>query len=143
MRVYFVVTIAAMLAAGAAGARAQSSPETTAKQTENGTTVIVPGGSKDRPIRVSSGVIAGLILHKVDPVYPQEAKDAGVSGVVILAALIDDHGKIAKLSVVSGPEKLCDAATTAVNQWTYKPYLLNGRPVFVQTTITINFNLAQ
>jgi protein TonB len=76
-------------------------------------------------------------------VYPQEAKDAGVSGVVILAALIDDHGKIAKLSVVSGPEKLRDAATTAVNQWTYKPYLLNGRPVFLQTTITINFNLAQ
>lgn len=96
-------------------------------------------GSKDKPVRVSSGVIAGLILHKVDPVYPQDAKDSGVSGAVVLAAVIDDQGKITKLSVVSGPEKLRDAALDAVKQWTYKPYLLNGRPVFVQTVITTMF----
>lgn len=99
-------------------------------------------GSKDRPIRVSSGVIAGLIRHRVDPVYPEDAREAGVTGTVVMAAFIDDQGKISKLSVVSGPEKLRDAALTAVNQWTYKPYLLNGRPVFLQTMITVNFNLA-
>jgi len=99
-------------------------------------------GSKDKPVRVSSAVIAGLILHKVDPVYPQDAKDSGVSGSVVMAAVINDQGKISKLSVISGAEKLRDAALEAVNQWTYKPYLLNGKPVFVQTAITVNFDLA-
>ena len=100
-------------------------------------------GSKDRPVRVSSGVIRGLLLNKVDPVYPQDAKDSGVSGSVVMAAVINDQGKISKLSVISGPEKLRDAALEAVNQWTYKPYLLNGKPVFVQTAITVNFDLAK
>jgi protein TonB len=58
-----------------------------------------------------------------------------------MAAMIDDQGKITKLTVVSGPEKLRDAALDAVNQWTYKPYLLNGKPVFVQTQITVNFTI--
>ena len=110
-------------------------------QAPDATNNVAPG-SKDRPIRVSSGVIAGLILHKVDPIYPEDAKEAGVSGVVVMTAVIDDLGKISKLSVISGPEKLRDAAHTAVNQWTYKPYLLNGKPVFVQTQITVNFTLA-
>lgn len=100
-------------------------------------------GSKDRPVRVSSGVIRGLLLNKVDPVYPQDPKDSGVSGSVVMAAVINDQGKISKLSVISGAEKLRDAALDAVNQWTYKPYLLNGKPVFVQTVITVNFDLAK
>lgn len=102
------------------------------------TTNIAPFGSKDKPVRVSSAVIAGLLLHKVDP-----AQDSGISGSVVMAAVIDDQGKITKLSVISGPEKLRDAALEAVNQWTYKPYLLNGKPVFVQTNITTSFNLAK
>jgi TonB family protein len=102
------------------------------------TTNIAPYGSKDKPVLVSSNVIAGLLLHKVDP-----AQDSGISGSVVMAAEIDDQGKITKLFVISGPEKLRDAALEAVNQWTYKPYLLNGKPVFVQTNITTNFNLAK
>jgi hypothetical protein len=102
------------------------------------TTNIAPFGSKDKPVRVSSAVMAGLLLHKVDP-----AQDSGISGSVLMAAVIDDQGKITNLFVISGPEKLRDAALEAVNQWTYKPYLLNGKPVFVQTNITTNFNLAK
>jgi protein TonB len=97
-------------------------------------------GSKDRPARVSSGVMRGLIVHQVDPVYPEDAKKDHVTGAVVLTATIDDQGKIVKLSVVSGPEKLREAALSAGNQWTFKPYLLNGRPAFVQTQIAINFN---
>jgi protein TonB len=59
-----------------------------------------------------------------------------------VAAIVDDQGKIVKASVVSGPEKLRDAALNAVNQWTFKPYLLNGRQVFVQTQFVVNFNIA-
>jgi periplasmic protein TonB len=102
-----------------------------------------PVGSKDRPVRVSSGVMAGLIVHKVDPVYPEEAKAAGVSGAVVIAATIDDHGKVTKPAVVSGPAMLHDAALVAVRQWTYKPYQLNGAPVFVSTVVTVNFARTQ
>ena len=142
MRVCFVVMMTAMLAMGSMGAGAQSNSKPDEKQAQDGTAVVGPPGSKDRPARVSSGVMAGLILHKVDPVYPEDAKATGVSGAVVMAAMIDDLGKIAKLTVVSGPEKLRDAALDAVNQWTYKPFLLNGKPVFVQTQITVNFTIA-
>jgi protein TonB len=59
-----------------------------------------------------------------------------------VAATVDDQGNIVTASVVSGPEKLRDAALNAVNQWTFKPYLLNGRPAFVQTQFVVNFNIA-
>jgi TonB family protein len=135
--------LVAMLAVGSAVALGQTSATPNDNAQAQDTANNAPSGSKDSPVRVSSGVIRGLILHKVDPVYPQDAKDAGVSGAVVMAAVIDDQGKIAKLSVVSGPEKLRDAALEAANQWTYKPFRLNGRPVFVQTTITMNFDLAK
>ncbi len=96
-----------------------------------------PMGDKEHPVRVSSGVLMGLILNKVWPVYPQEAIDAKVNGAVVMMAKIDKEGKIVDLKVISGPEMLRDAMLAAVRQWTFKPYLLNGQPVFVQTTITI------
>jgi protein TonB len=141
-KTYFFAALATVLAVGPAGAVGQSGSEANQRQAQDGATVVVPAGTKDRPIRVSAGVIAGLILHKVDPVYPADARDAGISGAVVMRVRIDDQGKIEKLSVVSGPEKLHDAATTAVNQWRYKPYLLNGKPVFVDSMITVNFNIA-
>jgi protein TonB len=96
-----------------------------------------PMGEKEHPVRVSSGVMMGLILNKVWPVYPQEAIDAKVNGAVVMMAKIDKEGKIVDLKVISGPQMLRDAMLAAVRQWTFKPYLLNGQPVFVQTTITI------
>ncbi len=135
MRMQFSWVVAAMLMGSAIGLAQVGSPPQLQAQ-EN-------AGSKDRPVRVSSAVILGLLLHKVDPVYPEDAKDAGVSGAVVMKALISDEGKIMKLTVVSGAEKLRDAATTAVNQWKYKPYLLNGKPVFVDTVIVVNFALTQ
>jgi protein TonB len=77
----------------------------------------------------------------VTPVYPKEAKEARVQGVVALSATIGKDGKIVALKVESGPSELRQAALDAVQQWEYRPYLLNGQPVEVATTIEVNFRL--
>ena len=93
------------------------------------------------PARISGGVIAGNILVKTQPVYPPIAKAAHVGGTVVLHAIISKDGTIQSLQAVSGPDMLKGAALDAVRQWRYKPYLLNGDPTEVDTTITVNFNL--
>jgi TonB family protein len=97
----------------------------------------VPNG----PVRVSSGVIASLMLERVDPVYPPIARAAGVQGVVILHAILSKNGTIESLQVISGSPMLMGAAMDAVKLWRYKPYLLNGVPVEVDTVINVNFML--
>ena len=85
--------------------------------------------------------MAGQIITKTTPVYPPIARAAHVGGTVVLHAIIAKDGSIQQLSVISGPPMLVGAATDAVRQWRYKPYLLNGEPTEVDTTITVNFNL--
>jgi protein TonB len=92
------------------------------------------------PQRVSSGVMQGAKLSGANPVYPPIARAAHVSGAVVLHAIISKEGTIKNLSVISGPEMLRTAATEAVQNWRYKPYLLNGEPTEVDTQITVNFN---
>lgn len=92
--------------------------------------------------RVAGGVIAGEIRKKVQPVYPASARFDHVGGTVILAAIIGRDGHIRYLRPISAPNTdLALAAIAAVRQWTYSPYLLNGEPTEVDTTITVNFNL--
>ena len=91
--------------------------------------------------RISGGVMAGQILTKVAPVYPPDAKDAKVSGAVVLHAIIGKDGTVQNLTVISGPEMLRASALDSVRQWTYKPYILNGNPVDVDTVITVNYSL--
>jgi protein TonB len=93
-------------------------------------------------VRVSSGVSAGLLLKRVNPVYPKTARKKHIQGVVIMSATIDKNGDIANLVVVSGDPTLAKAATEAVQQWKYRPYLLQGQPVEVETQIQVNFTLA-
>ena len=102
--------------------------------------VVGAPGQTIGPVRVSGGVAAGMLILKVDPVYPQDAKDAHVQGAVVLRAIISKTGTIRDLQVVSGPPELTDSAKDAVNQWRYKPYLLNGEPTEVETTITVNYS---
>src|SRR6202453_2771835 len=92
------------------------------------------------PARVSGGVVAGLKISGANPVYPPIARAAHVSGAVVLHAIISKSGTIENLEVISGPEMLRNAATEAVRNWRYKPYILNGDPTEVETTITVNFN---
>ena len=92
-------------------------------------------------VHISGGVMAGQMLTKVDPVYPEDAKAAGVTGAVVLHAVIGETGTVEELKVISGPPELANSAVEAVRQWTYKPYLLNGMPTAVDTMITVNFQL--
>ncbi|HZQ41777.1 MAG TPA: energy transducer TonB [Acidobacteriaceae bacterium] len=86
-------------------------------------------------VRISGGVMAGQLISRVDPVYP----DTDAQGTVVLHAIIGPDGTVQQLSVISGPPPLVKAAVDAVRQWTYRPYLLNGDPVSVDTTVTVSF----
>jgi protein TonB len=95
------------------------------------------------PVRVSSGVSAGMLLAPIRPVYPAIAKAAGVQGAVVLEAVISKAGRIESLHAVSGPAMLRPAALDAVQAARYAPYKLNGEATEVQTTITVVFALGR
>jgi len=90
-------------------------------------------------LRVSEGLVGGLLVHKVMPSYPRSAQHAHISGSVVLRAVISKDGSIEDLKAVQGDPLLTSAAIDAVKQWRYRPYLLNGQPVEVETIITVNF----
>ena len=100
-----------------------------------------PRVAAPQKLRISSGVAEGNLINKVEPPYPQMAKIAHVQGDVVLQALISKSGAIENLRAVSGHPILIQAAMDAVRQWRYKPYLLNGEPVEVETTITVKFHM--
>jgi len=94
-----------------------------------------------RPVDISSGVMAGMLIAKTNPEYPPIAKAARVSGTVVLQATISKAGSVENLRVISGPAMLQQAALEAVKTWRYRPYLLMGKPVEVQTTVNVIFTL--
>ena len=94
-----------------------------------------------KQLTVSSEKMSHNLLNKVVPVYPPAAKKAKIQGKVVLDAVIGTDGNVENLRVISGPQELQQSALDAVRQWTYKPYLLNGDPVEVETTINIIYNL--
>jgi protein TonB len=92
---------------------------------------------------VGGNVTAANLIKQVKPLYPPLAKAARVQGVVKFEAKISKEGTIQDLKLVSGPPLLVQAALQAVQQWVYKPTLLNGEAVEVLTTIDVNFTLSQ
>jgi TonB family protein len=114
-------------------------------------TLVPPGATvisaeSDRPtpqrIRVGGNVQANNLVHKVQPAYPPLARQARIQGTVRFTATIGKDGHIIDLSLVSGHPLLVPAATEAVQQWIYRPTLLNGNPIEVVTVIDINFTLS-
>jgi periplasmic protein TonB len=98
--------------------------------------------STPRTLSISSGVMAGYLLdNKAVPQYPAIARAARIQGTIVLQATIAKDGTIQNLRVINGPPMLQQAAIDAVRSWRYKPYLLNGEPVEVETTINVVFNL--
>jgi protein TonB len=89
----------------------------------------------------TSRLLEGNLIRKVQPVYPPLARTARVQGSVVLAALISKEGSIENLRLLQGHPMLVPAALDAVKQWRYKPYILNGEAIEVETQITVNFNL--
>src|SRR5246500_2582519 len=106
------------------------------------TPVAVPKVATPQRVRVSQGVSTGLLVRKVNPNYPPLARQARLQGTVVLQAKISKTGDIKTLPLISGHPMLAPAAIEAVKQWKYKPYLLNGEPVEVETQITVNFILS-
>jgi len=108
----------------------------------------VVGGLPDAPpppqqaIRVGGQIKEPKKLKNVSPVYPDIAKQARVQGVVILECTISPQGKVTDVKVLRGIPLLNDAAIEAVRQWVYTPTLLNGVPVPVIMTVTVNFKLS-
>jgi protein TonB len=100
-----------------------------------------PAEERRGPLRVSEGVEAASIIRRVLPEYPEIARAAHVSGTVALHAIIARDGTVQELAYVSGPPLLIKAAIDAVKQWRYRPTLLNGIPVEVETTIDVVFTL--
>jgi protein TonB len=123
----------------------------------SGSGPILPGGDGDSlnpveikkpdpvqhpgPQHMSEGVMAAALIFKVQPDYPYMAKLAHVSGTVKLRAIIGADGRIRQLEVISGPPLLQTAAVAAVRNWRYRPTMLNGTAVEVETLITVNFIL--
>jgi len=107
------------------------------------TPTAIPKVATPQRVRVSAGVTQGLKIKNVNPVYPQMAKIARVQGPVVLAAVIGKDGSIQGLHVLSTASPLLNqAAMDAVKEWRYRPYILNGEPVEVDTQITVNFTLS-
>jgi TonB family protein len=104
--------------------------------------IAAPGAAPQR-IRVGGNVQAAMLVQKPAPVYPPDAKAAGVQGKVQMQATIGPDGHVQELTVLEGDPTLAKAATDAVWQWVYKPTLLNGNPVSVVTNIDVNFTLSQ
>jgi TonB family protein len=92
-------------------------------------------------IRVDADTQQQKLVHSVLPVYPDAAKQAGVEGPVRLKAVIGKDGTVQSLRVRSGDAALVDAAVEAVRQWRYQPTLVDGKPVSVITTVTVDFRL--
>jgi periplasmic protein TonB len=106
------------------------------------TPVAVPKVATPQRVRVSQGVTQGLLIRKIQPAYPPLARQARIQGSVLLQAEISKDGTIQNLRLISGHPMLAPAAIEAVKQWRYKPYILNGEPVEVETQITVNFTLS-
>ena len=109
-------------------------PSPTASPSPNG-----PPGPGTKRVRISSGVAEGLIRHKVDPVYPQKARENHITGDVLLKAVIDRQGDITNIELVRGDPILAESAIKAVKQWKYRPYILNGEAIEAETTVKIQY----
>jgi TonB family protein len=99
-----------------------------------------PPGGVVAPVEMGR-VSQGRLIHRVEPDYPEIAKMNHIQGAVVLQALITKDGLVTNLTPLSGPSVLFPASIAAVKQWRYEPYILNGDPVEVKTTITVIFQL--
>ncbi|MGZ4824843.1 MAG: energy transducer TonB [Terriglobales bacterium] len=102
----------------------------------------VPKLAAPNRVKVSSGVTQGLLIHQVKPEYPAVARSSGTQGTVVLQAVIGKDGRVKEVRIVSGLPMFTQPAVAAVKQWQYKPYVLNGQPVEIESTVTVNFKLA-
>jgi protein TonB len=92
------------------------------------------------PVRIGGQVSAPALVKRVEPVYPAIAQLAAIDGIVILDAIVDEHGRVQSLKVLRGHPLLAKAATEAVEQWEYEPLKLNGTPTAFELTVSLWFH---
>jgi TonB family protein len=92
-------------------------------------------------LRVASDVMQKRLVHQIAPQYPEAARQAGVRGTVLLDLTVNADGAVSQVKVLSGPDQLTSAASEAVRWWRYEPYLVNGRPTAVETSVAIDFQM--
>ena len=119
----------------ALSATAQDQPESSA-----GSGVQRASSAEPEP---SSAAAQGVLVHRVEPVYPDDARQQRIQGAVVLSVHIDEDGTVQEVQVVSGPPELARASIDAVKQWRFKPHLVDRHPTPMQTRITLNFRLPQ
>ena len=90
-------------------------------------------------VPISEGLAAGMLIHKTTPIYPKYAQEAHITGTVVIKATITKQGTIEGIQVLSGPKILAPSAVDAVKTWKYRPYMLDGQPVAVETDIKVVF----
>lgn len=101
------------------------------------------GGKTAVSVTVAGGIRGGRIIERTNPIHPPAARENHIGGAVLLHAVITKEGRIGSLFVIASPsELLSEAAMDAVHTWKYEPYLLNGKPAEVDTTVTVNFNMS-
>ncbi len=107
--------------------------------------VLTLGLSAQAPMRIGGNVMQASLLKKVAPAYPSEMKAQGLEAAVVLEVRISAEGVPESINVQSADvnKVFSGAAIDAVKEWRYKPVLLNGQPVAVITTVTVNFTLAR
>lgn len=130
-----VITFLAATAAFSQDAQKEPSPQSTASDSSQ------LDAPKPTPVRVPGNVASAMLIHQVTPVYPAAAKEQHIEGTLLLHAIIGKDGTLQNLTYVSGPPILMSSAMDAVQQWQYKPTLLNGEPVEVDTTISVVYTL--
>jgi protein TonB len=108
-----------------------------------GTREVIPPAPRIEKIFRTSTILQGMLIRKVEPKYPQPAMQARIQGPVVLAAVISKAGTIDNLRLISGHPMLVPAALDAVSQWRYRPFILNGDVIEVETQITVNFVLGR
>jgi periplasmic protein TonB len=114
-------------------------------QRSTGTAPVLASTTAPAPkrTRVPARIAEANLVYDVAPKYPPEAGRARIEGTVVLMAVIGKDGTVRDVRVESGLPLLAQAAIEAVKQWRYRPYLLNGQPVEIDSQITINFNLSK
>ncbi len=93
-----------------------------------------------KPVRVSGGVMSGSIIRRVQPQIPPIARDQHISGAGVMHVIIGKDGIVRFVDYISGPEALRDAYVNAVRQWRYRPFMVDGQAVEVDTTVAINMS---
>jgi TonB family protein len=128
---------------GTGDADAATGAASVAPSEMSGSTPATPHIATPQRVRVSQGVANALAVKKVTPEYPPEARKERIQGTVLMHAMIDKAGDIVELDLVTGHPILAPAAIDAVRQWQYRPYLLDGKPIEVDTQIMVNFTLTE